>query len=214
MRTERQGSSKLDTKRVALLIGLVALFLQTAVHLQGQQFRSLGKRDPFLNLTRVMQKEEPTLVTPPLAQRPPGLPGLLVSEVIVTGMAVGEVSKVVLLRGVDNFTYLAHETASFSTATSRRLHETRWFSFGKYSMREARSRFRRSSNDCTRKRIRRQNDYNSKIALSQNSAGSPLCPMFYSARHCLCISRMGGIHHQGSCRATHGNNSASRFIRG
>ena len=84
--------------------------------LQAQEFNDSGKLDPFIDLNELIRETQPkgfipNTVLPPLSQRPPGLAGLAISEVIVTGLAVGESSKVVLLRGTDNFTYIAQEDA-------------------------------------------------------------------------------------------------------
>ena len=82
------------------------------LELQAQVFDPRGKRDPFINLDEVFRQEQPSVFIPelpPLSERPLGLVGLAISEVVVTGMAVGEESKIVLLRGVDSFTYMARE---------------------------------------------------------------------------------------------------------
>lgn len=84
--------------------------------LQAQDFDDRGKLDPFIDLNQWIRQQQPEVFfsefeLPPLSQRPPGLAGLAISEVIVTGLAVGERSKVALLRGTDNFTYIAHEDA-------------------------------------------------------------------------------------------------------
>lgn len=99
-------------KRAKKLL-LIWAFCTVAVQLQlqAQAYDSRGKRDPFIDLNALLSQEQPQVLRelPPLSQRPPGLAGLAISEVIVTGMAIGEESKVVLLRGVDDFTYLARE---------------------------------------------------------------------------------------------------------
>jgi hypothetical protein len=87
-----------------------------AKNLQAQRFNDRGKLDPFIDLNELIRQEQPEVFfakyeLPPLSQRPPGLAGLAISEVIVTGLAVGESPKVVLLRGTDNFTYIAQEDA-------------------------------------------------------------------------------------------------------
>ncbi len=97
-------------RRAALLAAAVTLIIGLHFSLQAQIFNSHGKRDPFIDLTQALREEQPVFYTPPaLSQRPPGLPGLLVTEVTVTGLAVGEESKIAILRGVDDFTYLARE---------------------------------------------------------------------------------------------------------
>jgi len=98
------------SRRAALLAVAVTLIIGLHLSLQAQLFNPKGKRDPFVDLTQALREEEPIFYAPPpISQRAPGLPGLLVSEVIVTGLAVGEKSKIAILRGVDNFTYLARE---------------------------------------------------------------------------------------------------------
>jgi len=68
-----------------------------------------GKRDPFL-APRQAKDDEPQIVAPPpLDKRPPGLSGLLVSEVTVAGMAGTHQDKVVILKGVDKVSYLARK---------------------------------------------------------------------------------------------------------
>ena len=97
-------------RRAALLTAAVTLIIGLHFSLQAQMFNPHGKRDPFIDLTQALREAEPIFYAPPpLSQRAPGLPGLLVSEVTVIGLAVGEESKIAILRGVDNFTYLARE---------------------------------------------------------------------------------------------------------
>lgn len=86
------------------------LSLAGASHwVRAQDYNSKGKRDPFLNLG--LRKEEAPKVAepapPPLQQRPAGLAGLLVSEVSVAGTASNKSTKIVILKGADNFTYFA-----------------------------------------------------------------------------------------------------------
>lgn len=77
---------------------------------QAQQYDSKGKRDPFLSLKNTQQEEAPRILEPPpLDKRPPGLSGLLISEVSVTGMAANNAAKLVILKGTDSFTYFARE---------------------------------------------------------------------------------------------------------
>ncbi len=60
----------------------------------------------------LFRQEQPAVFIPelpPLSERPLGLVGLAISEVTVTGVAVGEGNRVVILKGVDSFTYLARE---------------------------------------------------------------------------------------------------------
>ncbi len=82
------------------------------LELLAQVYNPRGKRDPFVNLQELFRQEQPQVFIPelpPLSERPLGLVGLAISEVTVTGVAVGEDNRVVILRGVDGFTYLARE---------------------------------------------------------------------------------------------------------
>ena len=82
------------------------------LELLAQVYNPRGKRDPFINLQDLFRQEQPQVFIPelpPLSERPLGLVGLAISEVTVTGVAVGEDNRVVILKGVDNFTYLARE---------------------------------------------------------------------------------------------------------
>lgn len=77
---------------------------------QAQQYDSKGKRDPFVSLRNLQQDEAPRILEPPpLEKRPPGLSGLLISEVNVTGMAANNTARIVILKGTDSFTYFARE---------------------------------------------------------------------------------------------------------
>ncbi len=111
------------------LVVVISCGLGFTGELQAQEFNDSGKLDPFIDLNEWIRQEQPEVFIseyelPPLSQRPPGLAGLAISEVIVTGLAVGEQSKVVLLRGTDNSTYIAHEDAKlFDGYVSRILPE-------------------------------------------------------------------------------------------
>ncbi len=72
-----------------------------------QVYDNQGKRDPFL--VPEVEKEEVAqiLEPPPLDKRPPGLAGLLISEVSLVGRAFSDEEQIVILRGIDNFTYFA-----------------------------------------------------------------------------------------------------------
>ncbi len=100
----------------SFLVVVISCGICLSGELQAQDFDDRGKLDPFIDLNQWIRQEQPEVFfseyeLPPLSQRPPGLAGLAISEVIVTGLAVGENSKVALLRGTDNFTYIAHENA-------------------------------------------------------------------------------------------------------
>ena len=100
----------------SFLVVVISCGICLSGELQAQDFDDSGKLDPFIDLNAWIRQEQPEVFfseyeLPPLSQRPPGLAGLAISEVIVTGLAIGENSKVALLRGTDNFTYIAHENA-------------------------------------------------------------------------------------------------------
>ena len=102
-------------KILGLLLISISCGACLAVELQAQEFDDAGKLDPFVDLSQWLREQQPEIFVqdalPPLSRRPPGLAGLTISEVIVAGMAVGVESKIVLLRGIDNFTYIAREEA-------------------------------------------------------------------------------------------------------
>ena len=93
------------------LIGFVCS-LGLPLELLAQVYNPRGKRDPFINLQEVFRQEQPRVFIPelpPLSERPLGLVGLAISEVTITGVAVAEDNRVVILRGIDGFTYMARE---------------------------------------------------------------------------------------------------------
>ena len=96
---------------LAALLGLLVFSLTGGAAAQGIQYDNQGKRDPFLNLLQINQKPEPARIVgpPPLDQRPPGLAGLLVAEVSLTGVAAGSGSVIALLKGIDGVSYFARE---------------------------------------------------------------------------------------------------------
>lgn len=104
---------KARVKNLPAIPVLISLALGGTVPLSAQavQYNSMGKRDPFLNLLQVTQRPEPPRfpAPPPLEQRPPGLAGLLIAEVTVTGIAQGVGSRIALLKGIDGATYFAKE---------------------------------------------------------------------------------------------------------
>jgi hypothetical protein len=98
------------------LVVIITCGITLSVEIQAQDFDDSGKLDPFIDLNSWIRQQQPEVFfseyeLPPLSQRPPGLAGLAISEVLVTGLAVSATSKVALLRGTDNFTYMAHEDA-------------------------------------------------------------------------------------------------------
>ncbi len=95
---------------IALIVFVCSLGLP--LELLAQVYNPRGKRDPFIDLQDLFRQEQPQVFIPelpPLSERPLGLVGLAISEVTVTGVATGEGNRVVILKGVDGFTYLARE---------------------------------------------------------------------------------------------------------
>lgn len=89
-----------------VVLGIVLLAGSSSM--LAQKYESRGKRDPFVSLLHVKEAERVRIVPPPpLSQRPPGLPGLLVSEVTVAGIAAGPSGQLVVLKGIDGVSYLA-----------------------------------------------------------------------------------------------------------
>ena len=96
--------------RIFLVVFICSLGLP--LELLAQVYNPRGKRDPFINLQEIFRQQQPQVFIPelpPLSERPLGLVGLAISEVTVTGVAIGEGRRVVILKGVDGFTYLARE---------------------------------------------------------------------------------------------------------
>jgi Tfp pilus assembly protein PilP len=85
---------------------LLVLLCWTGAVLEGQTYNSQGKRDPFAPLI-AKTTERVVQGPPPLEKRPPGLAGLLVSEVTVAGTAGSSQERIVILKGIDKYTYLA-----------------------------------------------------------------------------------------------------------
>lgn len=95
----------------ALTTGVLCLVISGTMFAQGIQYDAHGKRDPFQSLLNTNKRPEPpkVLAPPPLEKRPPGLAGLLVSEVTLTGTAKSPGSHIAILRGIDNASYFARE---------------------------------------------------------------------------------------------------------
>ncbi len=99
-------------KVFGILLFVSVCSLGLPLELLAQVYNPRGKRDPFIDLQDLFRQEQPQVFIPelpPLSERPLGLVGLAISEVTVTGVAVGEGNRVVILKGVDGFTYLARE---------------------------------------------------------------------------------------------------------
>ena len=103
---------KVQSKLLSLtLVTCIFLGLSAVAVGQSAKYDSLAKRDPFISLAKKEEKSDAAemVLPPPLESRPPGLPGLLISEVTVTGMATGPEKEMVILKGIDNSTYFARE---------------------------------------------------------------------------------------------------------
>lgn len=98
--------------RISCFVLLGIAWLWTG-HAAGQTvlYDSHGKRDPFLDLKSTSTRPQPPRVPapPPLEKRPPGLAGLLIAEVTVTGTASGSGTQIVILKGIDEVSYFARE---------------------------------------------------------------------------------------------------------
>ncbi len=67
-----------------------------------------SKRDPFMSLLSIREEDRTkVLPPPPLEERPPGLPGLLISEVSVAGVATSNSKNIIVLKGIDGISYIA-----------------------------------------------------------------------------------------------------------
>lgn len=95
---------------ISLIVFVCGLGLP--LELLAQVYNPRGRRDPFINLQELFRQEQPRVFIPelpPLSERPLGLVGMAIAEVTVTGVAVAEDNRVVILRGIDGFTYMARE---------------------------------------------------------------------------------------------------------
>ena len=103
------GSKNAKGRLPAALIRAVLLSAFAATAL-AQTYSQGAKRDPFIDLRATRKTEAPALLQPPpFSQRPPGLSGLLISEVSVQGTAANDKTRLVILKGTDGFTYIARE---------------------------------------------------------------------------------------------------------
>src|SRR4030042_1700983 len=90
------------------LATMVTLVVCLAGFCLAEGYNSQGKRDPFDGPKSDTIAN--TIYTPPsLDKRPPGLPGLLIAEVTVTGVAGSQQENVAILKGIDNMSYLARK---------------------------------------------------------------------------------------------------------
>ncbi len=101
----------LRTIHVPVLLTTLALASAAAAGQTPVPYNSHGKRDPFLDLRATSARPQPprVLAPPPLEKRPPGLAGLLVAEVTVTGTASGPTAQIVILKGIDDVSYFARQ---------------------------------------------------------------------------------------------------------
>jgi len=101
------GRSHLRTSGI-LLICLLLLVVTLSAQ---SNFDPQNKRDPFLTLLKKEKTIEVAqiLPPPPIEERPPGLAGLLLSEIIVTGTASSPETHMAILMGIDGMTYFARE---------------------------------------------------------------------------------------------------------
>lgn len=86
---------------------VLAALLLSGTNLLAEEYSANGKRDPFVPVRSEQVREFRPPEPPPLAQRPPGLAGLLISEVTVTGTAANRNRNLVILKGIDDVSYIA-----------------------------------------------------------------------------------------------------------
>lgn len=90
------------------IMAILLLLLESSGAVFAEDYTPRGKRDPFVSLSRLKNTGSAQVVQPPpLAQRPPGLAGLLISEVNVIGTAANKKKNLVILRGIDEASYIA-----------------------------------------------------------------------------------------------------------
>ncbi|MFQ5739617.1 MAG: hypothetical protein ACE5JX_11450 [Acidobacteriota bacterium] len=98
------------TRRLSFPLLMIGFLILGPGNLPAQKYKPGGKRDPFVNVQKAQKKARPQVIQPPpFGQRPPGLSGLLVSEVTVVGTAANSSTRLVILRGTDNFSYVARQ---------------------------------------------------------------------------------------------------------
>jgi hypothetical protein len=104
------GVFKKCRKRTVMILLLILVLFMVTVCAQ-VRFDPQGKRDPFVSLLKKEKVIEVAqiLPPPPLEERPPGLAGLLISEVTVTGTASSSETQMAILLGIDGMTYFAQE---------------------------------------------------------------------------------------------------------
>jgi len=94
--------------RVPFSLVFLVLLLSLSASIAAEDYIPGSKRDPFISLLKLRNIRPAEVVQPPpLAQRPPGLAGLLISEVTVSGTAANKKKNLVILRGIDDASYIA-----------------------------------------------------------------------------------------------------------
>jgi Tfp pilus assembly protein PilP len=83
----------------------------------GYSYRPDGRRDPFVSL--LGRASDPRSA----ANRPTGLAGLLISEVVVTGIVKGSAGYVATLRGPDNRSYIVRTGERLMDGTVKSISE-------------------------------------------------------------------------------------------
>ena len=101
-----QGHVGIEPRYLILVLLLSMTGFDLKVH--AQKYDSKGKRDPFYDLELAQREFVPTKIQPLSGQRrPPGLAGWHIHELTVVGMASNHETRIVLLKGPDEFIYLA-----------------------------------------------------------------------------------------------------------
>lgn len=97
----------MEPRRILEVSALLAVGILSFEALRAQDYQFAHKRDPFVDLFQLQEKSKPKVHPPKVTQRPPGLAGLLISEVTVVGTAEKPGQSIVILKGTDNYTYVA-----------------------------------------------------------------------------------------------------------
>lgn len=101
-----------------LLVWLTLAGLAPAIPLGAQDtYRALGRRDPFAPLVVASPPSAPGTVT----RRVPGLAGLAVADVVLTGVIASGPTRLALLQGADGRTYLARQQERLQDAVVHRI---------------------------------------------------------------------------------------------
>jgi Tfp pilus assembly protein PilP len=84
---------------------------------QGFTYNPEGRRDPFVSLLR----RGAELERDPASARPPGLPGMATSEVVLSGIMASKGGYVAMLRGADKKTYIVRSGDRLYDGTVRSI---------------------------------------------------------------------------------------------